>query len=143
MATTRAPRLTPFSSPSAGRRTFSTTSASRSASSRLPAMAAPAASYSPSGKPERAPAPACTTTSAPRPLYFLTTSGVAATRVSTPSVSVRTAIRIRPPWFAAAISARPAPLQSVEDQHEQEQSQHRGGRAPRDGRGEQTDGGGD
>src|SRR5437763_15906802 len=45
--------------------------------------------------PDFMPAPACTATSAPRPTYFFTVSGVAATRVSLESGSVGTAIRIR------------------------------------------------
>ena len=104
MATTRAPGLRPFSSPSAGRRTLRTTSASLAASSARPAIVAPAASNSPSGMPAFRPAPACTATSAPKALYFFTVSGVAATRVSFPSVSERTAIRIEGLWFKLAAS---------------------------------------
>src|SRR3954451_10436211 len=72
-------------------------SAPLTASSALWAMAAPAASSSASEVLALFPAPACTTTSAPRFLYFLTISGVIAARVSTGSVSERTVIRLLPP----------------------------------------------
>src|SRR3954464_8954351 len=46
IATTMAPRFSPPSSPAPGRRTLSTTSASRAASAAPAAIVAPAASYS-------------------------------------------------------------------------------------------------
>src|SRR3954452_8503662 len=60
-------------------------------------MVASSASSSASAMLALLPAPACTTTSAPRFLYFLTISGVIAARVSTGSVSERTVIRMLPP----------------------------------------------
>src|SRR5882757_2842840 len=92
IATTRAPFLYCDNSLGAGRRTFSTMSASLVTSSPI---SAPAASKSASGMPEALPAPRATMTSAPSALNFLTVSGVAATRGSPASVSRATAIRIR------------------------------------------------
>src|SRR5262249_37314806 len=73
----------------------STTSASLTASWMVPAMFAPAASYSLSRKPEAAPAPDWTVTSAPSPVSRFTVSGVAATRASPAPASRATAMRIR------------------------------------------------
>src|ERR1700692_4800666 len=53
--------------------------------------------------PDLIPAPGSTATSAPRPIIFLTVSGVAATRGSPASVSAATATFINPPT-----AARPA-----------------------------------
>ena len=75
IATTSAPGLYALQFGRRGRRTFSTMSASRSASAAVAAMVAPAASNSASGRPAATPAPAWTTTSAPRAVYFLTVSG--------------------------------------------------------------------
>src|SRR5205085_6731772 len=148
MATTTAPGFAPESSPSPGRRTLRITSAARSASSRLAATVAPAASNSASGMPAPAPAPACTTTSAPRPLYLRTVSGVAATRVSTGSVSDRTAIRISFPHFerrgclAPRLSA-PVRHRLEEYEHEQQDGERRGARLPLERWREEPDRGGD
>ena len=90
-----APRLNSDSSSAAGRRTLRTRSASRAASEALPAISAPAASYSASRIPAFRPAPACTVMSAPSVLNFFTVSGTAATRGSAESVSDSTAMRMR------------------------------------------------
>src|SRR6476660_2769083 len=58
--------------------------------------------------PDFIPAPACTATSAPSPMYFLTVSGVAATRVSVGSGSVGTAIRIKVSAKRRQTAGRPA-----------------------------------
>src|SRR5262245_52322956 len=58
---------------------------------------APTAVNSESGRPDLIPAPGSTATSAPSALNFLTVSGDAATRGSDGSISLATAIFIRPP----------------------------------------------
>src|SRR5919107_4573399 len=79
--------------------------------------------------PGLAPAPAWTTTSAPRTLYFLTVSGVAETRVSAPSVSERTAIRILAPlrsgqWLEIKLLSRISRNSrgSVEDERQEKKN---------------------
>src|SRR3979409_1726322 len=58
---------------------------------------APAAVNSESGRPDLIPAPGSTTISTPSALNFFTLSGEAATRGSDGSISLATAIFIRPP----------------------------------------------
>ena len=58
---------------------------------------APAAVNSASGTPDLMPAPGSITTSAPNALNFFTVSGEAATRGSNGSISLATAIFMRPP----------------------------------------------
>src|SRR6476620_1729607 len=58
--------------------------------------------------PDFIPAPACTATSAPSPMYFLTVSGVAATRNTEGSGSVGTAIRIKVSAKRRQTAGRPA-----------------------------------
>src|SRR5262245_16111213 len=58
---------------------------------------APAAVNSESGRPDFSPAPGSTATSAPSALNFFTVSGDAATRGSDGSISLATAIFMRPP----------------------------------------------
>src|ERR1700704_4858341 len=58
---------------------------------------APAAVNSESGNPDLIPAPGSTATSAPNALNFFTVSGEAATRGSDGSISLATAIFIKPP----------------------------------------------
>src|SRR4030081_3131522 len=58
---------------------------------------APAAVNSESGSPDLTPAPGSTATSTPSALNFFTVSGEAATRGSDGSISLATAIFIRPP----------------------------------------------
>src|SRR5581483_6337419 len=94
MAMTSAPFLYQASSATPGRRTFSTTSASLTASF---STIAPAALYSESGMPDFTPAPGSTATSAPSALSFLTVSGVAATRSSSGSSSAAMATFMMPP----------------------------------------------
>ncbi|MCY1237863.1 hypothetical protein D9M72_505750 [compost metagenome] len=85
MPTSTAPGFICASSASSGARTFKT-SCAPSASAAVP-MVAPTASYAPSVWLALTPAPACTTTLWPWATYFLTVSGVAATRVSPARVS--------------------------------------------------------
>src|SRR4051812_1710997 len=150
MAMAMAPRRREPISPGPGRRTVSTTSASRAASWGPCAIVAPAASNSRSGTPARVPAPAWTTTSAPSALYFLTVSGVAATRLSTGSVSDKTAIRMKLPRLSggradrarsrAVASRDPAERpRSVHHQHENEQDCHSRVRSPAKRRREQAE----
>src|SRR5215510_12352203 len=94
IATTRAPRLYCDSSDASGRFTLMMMSASTSASALT---VAPTAVNSESGSPDLTPAPGSTATSAPSALNFLTVSGDAATRGSDGSISLATAIFIRPP----------------------------------------------
>src|SRR3954447_14360500 len=70
------------------------TSASCSASALT---VAPAAVNSESGRPDLVPAPGSTATSTPSALNFFTVSGDAATRGSAGSISLATAIFIKPP----------------------------------------------
>src|SRR5947209_4301559 len=109
-----------------GRRTLSTTSASLTASLTI---AAPAAVYSPSGKPALTPAPGSTTTSAPSVIIFRTVSGVAATRSSAESVSRATAMRITPsPWELDAVALSTG---CREGEREQRDHHHHDARRPR------------
>src|SRR6478672_11232927 len=69
-----------------------------SASFRASALTvAPTAVNSESGRPDLTPAPGSTATSAPSALNFFTVSGDAATRGSDGSISLATAIFMRPP----------------------------------------------
>src|SRR5665647_215821 len=94
MAMTSAPRLYLPSSEASGRFTLMMMSASLTASALT---VAPAAVNSESGSPDLMPAPGSTATSTPRALNFFTVSGDAATRGSEGSISLATAIFIRPP----------------------------------------------
>src|ERR1700687_320567 len=94
MAMTSAPRLYLASSEASGRFTLMTMSASFSASALT---VAPAAVNSESGRPDLMPAPGSTAISTPSALNFFTVSGEAATRDSVGSISLATAIFIRPP----------------------------------------------
>src|SRR5438445_7352024 len=94
IAITSAPRLYCESSEASGRFTLMMMSASFSASALT---VAPAAVNSESGRPDLTPAPGSTTTSAPSALNFFTVSGDAATRGSDGSISLATAIFMRPP----------------------------------------------
>src|SRR5512138_2146377 len=94
IATTSAPRLYCESSEASGRFTLMMMSASFSASA---ATVAPTAVNSESGSPDLTPAPGSTATSAPSALNFFTVSGDAATRGSDGSISLATAIFMRPP----------------------------------------------
>src|ERR1700757_1947613 len=94
MAITAAPRLYWPSSEASGRFTLMTTSASFAASALT---VAPAAVNSESGRPDLTPAPGSTATSTPNALNFFTESGEAATRGSAGSISLATAIFMRPP----------------------------------------------
>ena len=69
-------------SPASGARTMTSTSAESSTSDRCAAIRAPDASYSASEKPDRTPAPASMTTSAPSATRDATTAGTRATRRS-------------------------------------------------------------
>src|SRR5215475_2477219 len=98
-----------------------------SASFRASALTtAPAAKNSESGRPDLIPAPGSTATSQPNALNFFTVSGEAATRGSEGSISLATAIFMRPPTGkvddqSCAISAengtvrnrRPGNLESI------------------------------
>src|SRR6201988_3826957 len=94
IATTSAPRLYCGSSDASGRFTLMMMSASFSASALT---VAPPAVNSESGRPDWTPAPGPTATSAPSALNFLMVSGDAATRGSDGSISLATAIFMRPP----------------------------------------------
>src|SRR5690348_10198365 len=94
IAITSAPRLYLASSEASGRFTLMTRSASFNASAL---MLAPAAMNSESGRPDLMPAPGSTATSAPSALNFLIVSGETATRGSEGSISLATAIFMRPP----------------------------------------------
>src|SRR3954447_22245097 len=94
IATTSAPRLYCESSEASGRFTLMMMSASFSASTLT---VAPTAVNSESGRPDLMPAPGSTATSAPSALNFFTVSGDAATRGSDGSISLATAIFMRPP----------------------------------------------
>src|SRR4029453_16568493 len=94
MAMTSAPRLYCESSEASGRFTLMMMSASFSASALT---VAPTAVNSESGRPDLTPAPGSTATSAPSALNFLMVSGDAATRGSDGSISLATAIFMRPP----------------------------------------------
>src|SRR5690348_1851366 len=72
------------------------------------------------------PAPFSTATLAPRPQYFLTVSGDAATRRSPASLSLRTAI-FKPP---APSSSPPSILLFADDQYHDERDDDRRDRAP-------------
>src|SRR4029077_6813990 len=94
IAMTSAPRLYCESSEASGRLTLMTMSASFSASALT---TAPAAVNSESGRPDLMPAPGSMAISTPSALNFFTVSGEAATRGSAGSISLATAIFIRPP----------------------------------------------
>src|SRR5262249_51994834 len=94
IATTSAPRLYWESSEASGRFTLMMMSASFSASALT---VAPTAVNSESGRPDLTPAPGSTATSAPSALIFFTVSGDAATGGSDGSISLATAIFMRPP----------------------------------------------
>src|SRR5512138_757988 len=94
IAMTSAPRLYCESSDASGRFTLMMMSASFSASALT---VAPTAVNSESGRPDLMPAPGSTATSAPSALNFFTVSGDAATRGSDGSISLATAIFMRPP----------------------------------------------
>src|SRR5687767_6553847 len=85
-----APFLAPLREAGSGPATHNMASASLRTASRGP-MLAPAASNSESLMEAPSPAPCSTTIAAPRAANFLTVSGMAATRVSSPA-SLRTAI---------------------------------------------------
>src|SRR5262249_17078347 len=94
IAMTSAPRLYCASSDASGRFTLMMMSAFFSASALT---VAPTAVKSESGSPDLTPAPGSTATSAPRALNFFTVSGDAATRGSAGSISLATAIFMKPP----------------------------------------------
>ena len=94
MAMTSAPRLYCESSEASGRFTLMMMSASFNASALT---VAPTAVNSESGRPDLMPAPGSIATSAPSALNFFTVSGEAATRGSDGSISLATAIFMRPP----------------------------------------------
>src|SRR3954466_14314685 len=79
------------------------TSASFSA---LALTLAPAAGNSESGRPDLIPAPGSTAISTPSALNFFTVSGEAATRGSDGSISLATAIFMRPPGAAGARASK-------------------------------------
>src|ERR1700723_1098045 len=116
IAITTVPRLYLASSPDEGRCTRNTISAPFMASA---ATAAPAAVKSASRMPDLTPAPGSTASSAPRPIIFLTVSGVAATRGSPGSDSAATATFINPPTAASPVigpdiqAAMPRPMSVV------------------------------
>src|SRR5829696_1033473 len=89
-----------------GARTFSTMFAPSSAALASGAISAPASAKAASGMPADRPAPVSTATKRPRPLYFLTVSGVAATRVSAGRRSFRTASRMGVPSPRRRMGAR-------------------------------------
>src|SRR5882672_4244931 len=94
IAITSAPRWYFESSEASGRFTLMIMSASLSASALT---VAPAAVNSESGSPDLMPAPGSTAISTPSALNFFTVSGEAATRGSDGSISLATAIFMRPP----------------------------------------------
>src|SRR5258708_30153665 len=94
IAMTSAPRLYCGSSDASGRFTLMMRSASLSASAL---MVAPTAVNSESGSPDLMPAPGSITTSTPSALNFFTVSGETATRGSDGSISLATAIFMKPP----------------------------------------------
>src|SRR6266404_2738458 len=99
MAMTSAPRLYFESSEASGRFTLMMMSASLSASTLT---VAPTAVNSESGRPDLMPAPGSIATSTPSALNFFTVSGETATRGSDGSISLATAIFMRPPAPQAA-----------------------------------------
>src|SRR4051812_31776166 len=103
IATTSAPRLYCASSEASGRFTLMMMSASFSASALT---VAPTAVNSESGRPDLMPAPGSIATSAPSALNFFTVSGEAATRGSDGSISLATAIFMRPPGAAGARASK-------------------------------------
>src|SRR6201999_2796180 len=103
IAITSAPRLYWPSSEASGRFTLMTMSASFAASALT---VAPTAVKSESSRPDLRPAPGSIATSAPSALNFFTVSGEAATRGSAGSISLATAIFMRPPE-----SARRTPIE--------------------------------
>src|ERR1700749_3716466 len=94
MAITSGPRLYWPSSEASGRFTLMMMSSSFSASALT---VAPAAVKSASGMPDLMPAPGSIAISTPKALNFFTVSGEAATRGSDGSISLATAIFMRPP----------------------------------------------
>src|SRR5690348_14856485 len=134
IAITSAPRLYLDNSDASGRFTLMMMSASFTASALI---VAPTAVKSESSRPDLMPAPGSTAISAPSALNLFTASGEAATRGSEGSISLATAIFIRPPESARRVHetgvapARPAqPLKELgqKDCH-QGQDNHDGGRA--------------
>src|SRR5258705_719075 len=103
IAITSAPRLYCESSLASGRFTLMMMSASFSASALT---VAPTAVNSESGRPDLMPAPGSIATSAPSALNFFTVSGEAATRGSDGSISLATAIFMRPPGAAGARASK-------------------------------------
>src|SRR5262249_56781104 len=85
-------------------------------------MVAPAAVYSPSGKPDLTPAPGSTTTSAPSAFILRTVSGVAATRSSAESISRATAMRITPSpqGFDAGAAGRLSTVSGIAESEERD-----------------------
>src|ERR1700742_2117594 len=127
MATTSAPRLYWPSSEASGRFTLMMMSASFSASALT---VAPTAVNSESGRADLRPAPGSTATSAPSALNFFTVSGDTATRGSAGSISLATAIFMRPPDAArrahktrVAPSCRGATSRERSDQEDRHQDQ--------------------
>src|ERR1700744_2398066 len=106
IAMTSAPRLYCESSEASGRFTLMTMSASFTASA---ATVAPTAVKSESNRPDLRPAPGSIATSTPSALNFFTVSGEAATRGSAGSISLATAIFMRPPESARRTSIELAP----------------------------------
>src|SRR5256884_1978267 len=103
IAMTSAPRLYCESSLASGRFTLMMISASFNASALI---VAPTAVNSESGRPDLMPAPGSIATSTPSALNFLTVSGEAATRGSDGSISLATAIFMRPPGAAGARASK-------------------------------------
>src|SRR4051794_33702850 len=107
-----------------------TMSASLSASALT---VAPAAVNSESGRPDLIPAPGSTATSTPSALNFFTVSGDAATRGSEGSISLATAIFIKPPApLCARVSGCAVTGASVkgsgqENRHQDEDQNHAAG----------------
>src|SRR6201989_1168019 len=110
IAMTSAPRLYCDSSEASGRFTLMMMSASFSASALT---VAPTAVNSESGSPDLMPAPGSPATSAPSALNFFTVSGDAATRGSDGSISLATAIFMRPPAARPLAGHQPAPAGRV------------------------------
>src|SRR3954454_8144395 len=130
IAMTSAPRLYFASSLASGRFTLMTMSASRNASALT---VAPAAVNSESGRPDLTPAPGSTVTSTPSALNFFTVSGDAATRGSEGSISLATAIFIKPPAPAGtrvsgcAVSGASDKQSGQENRHQREDQNHAAG----------------
>src|SRR5882724_3182214 len=131
IATTSAPRLYWESSEASGRFTLMMISASLSASALT---VAPTAVNSESGRPDLTPAPGSTATSTPSALNFFTVSGEAATRGSAGSISLATAIFMRPPDAArrahkTGVAATPGGATSdrsdQEDRHQDQDERNR------------------